>query len=116
MTGRFGITKKRDARMTNKPSIVSTEEVNKIVEELADLERVDKRLKKRREELKHQLHNYMTENEILINYETGEEFVSWAYSKPRKTFDTKKLEFELPDIYKKYCTIGDPVRTLRIIK
>lgn len=99
-----------------KTSIVSTPEVNKIVENLIKIKKTIKDYKRLEDKVTQDLYNYMTEHDVLINCETGEEYVNWSYSKPYMRFDSKRFEFEQPDIYKNYCKMTEPVRTLRIAK
>jgi hypothetical protein len=99
-----------------KTTIVSTEEVNKIVEGLQEVKRSMTALKKQEEALKQKLYNYMGEHDVMVNCETGEEFVHWTYSEGYMKFDQKKFEEDKPKIYKQYLFKTEPVRTLRISK
>ena len=97
-------------------TIVSNDETNKIVEELLSIKKALLALKKQEEQLKQKLYNYMNEHDVMINYETGEEFVKWTYSEGYMKFDSKTFSKKNPKIYAKYCSMTDPVRTLRIAK
>ena len=101
---------------TEKTMIVSTSEANKIVDDLLELKRHAKELKRKEDALKQKLYNYMGEHDIMVNCETGEEFVSWTYSEGYMKFDSKKFADDKPKIYEKYCKMTDGVRTLRISK
>lgn len=99
-----------------KSTIVSNEDVNEIVEDLKALKSQIKALKKLEEKCTQQLYNYMREHDVMINYETGEEFVNWSYSSGYLKFDSKRFADDRPKMYEKYCKMTDPVRTLRLAK
>jgi len=99
-----------------KQKIVSNDEVNQVVQQLRDLAVQEKALAKSKELLKQQLYNFMNENDVLIDYETGEEIVSWSYSEGYMKFDAKKFMEDKPKIYKQYLFKTEPVRTLRVTK
>jgi hypothetical protein len=99
-----------------KTSIISTLEANAVVEEIKAVKKQLANLKKQEEKLKQKLYNYMGEHDVMVNFETGEEFVNWAYSDGYMKFDAKKFAADKPKIYDKYCTMTEPVRTLRLAK
>lgn len=97
-----------------KTTIVSNEQTNRIVAALKELKRTKASLAKQEEKLKQELYNYMNENEVLVDPETGEEVIHWSYSDGYLKFDVKKFEQDKPKIYKQYLIMTDPVRTLRV--
>ena len=99
-----------------KTTIVSNNEANQVVESLVSIKSQIKALQKQEELYKQKLYNYMGEHDILINNETGEEFVHWEYSNGYMKFDSKKFMADKPKIYEKYCVMTEPVRVLRIVK
>lgn len=99
-----------------KTTIVSTVDANTIVEQLVEVKKIIKSYQKKEEELKQKLYNYMGEHDVMINCETGEEFVNWSYSEGYMKFDAKKFAADKPRIYAKYCSMTDGVRTLRLAK
>jgi hypothetical protein len=108
----------RDNIMKNKTlsKIISTDEANKIVQQIKDIKSTIKDFERKQEALTQDLYGFMGEHDVLINHETGQEFVTWTYSKGAKRFDSKKLAFEQPNLYEAYCYIGEPIRTLRLVK
>lgn len=99
-----------------KSTIVSNHDVNHIVGELQKLKKQMSALKAIEERLKQDLYNYMGEHDVMINCETGEEFVNWSYSEGYMKFDSKKFMEDKPKIYKQYLFKTEPVRTLRLAK
>lgn len=99
-----------------KSTIVSNHDVNHIVGELQKLKKQLLALKAIEERLKQDLYNYMGEHDVMINCETGEEFVNWSYSEGYMKFDSKKFMEDKPKIYKQYLFKTEPVRTLRLAK
>lgn len=97
-------------------TIVSDDNVLHIVEELRDVKVKMKSLKKAEEKLKQKLYNFMGEHDVLINHQTGQEYVSWTYSEGFPKFDVKKFMADKPKVYAKYTFMTDPVRTLRMAK
>jgi len=107
------MTKRKNIMTT---TIVSNEDTNKIIEELKGVKEFIKKAQKQEELLKQRLYNFMGENEVLIDPETGEESVKWTYSEGFMKFDSKKFQQEKPSVYNKYLFKTEPVRTLRITK
>lgn len=99
-----------------KTTIVSDDEAVKTVECYQEVKRNIKMLEKQKEKLEQQLYNFMGEHDVMINHETGEEFVNWSYSKGYQRFDAKKFMVDKPKVYKQYLFMTDPVRTLRVVK
>lgn len=101
-------------RKNMKTTIVSNEQTNKIVEALREVKKAKAVLAKQEEKLKQELYNYMNENDVLVDPDTGEEIVHWSYSEGYLKFDVKKFELEKPKVYKQFLFMTEPVRTLRI--
>lgn len=99
-----------------KTTIVSNEESRKIVEQLQEVKKEAAKLKKEEEKLKQKLYNFMGEHDVMIDHETGEEFVNWSYSDGYEKFDVKKFMADKPNVYKQYVFMTEPVRTLRVTK
>lgn|SRR5512135_1083921 len=101
---------------TQKTKIVSNSEVNAIVEAIRLVKKEKKECERREKALVQKLYNFMNEHDVLIDYETGQETVNWSYSSGYMKFDAKKFAEDRPKMYERYCTMTDPVRTLRIAK
>jgi len=99
-----------------KSTIISNHDANQTVEELVKLKKQISALKAMEERLKQDLYNFMGEHDVMINCETGEEFVNWSYSEGYMKFDSKKFMKDKPKIYKQYLFKTEPVRTLRLSK
>lgn len=97
--------------------LVTTLEINALIEDIKHAREFAAAAKKREAELTQKLYNFMGENESLVNGETGQEdFVTWKYSKPRTIFNSALFQQEHRSLYEHYLKEGDPVRTLRFAK
>lgn len=99
-----------------KTTIVSDDSALSIVAEMQQIKAQIKALQRQEEVLKQKLYNFMGENEVMINHETGEEFVNWAYSEGFLKFDAKRFMEDKPKLYKQYLYKTEPVRVLRLAK
>ncbi len=95
-------------------SIVTNKEINDVIERLKEAKAREKEVEKEIDKLKQELYNYVNEHEVLIDYETGEEVVTWKYGDAPERFDVKKLKEKHYEIFKQFTYLGDPIRTLRI--
>lgn len=102
--------------MTEKSKIPSNGDALEIVKNLQEVKRSISILEKQKERITQQLYNFMGENEVMFDHETGEEIVNWSYSKGAIRFDAKRFELERPKLYKEYLKAGEPVRVLRVVK
>lgn len=100
--------------MSTNTTIVSDEDTLHIVDALQDVKKAIKDLEKKKATLEQKLYNYMGEHDVMINPDTGEEFVTWKYTAGYLKFDSKKFELEKPLVYKRYLVMTEPQRRLLI--
>jgi len=93
--------------------ILTTEEINKVVDELKEIKAKLSKMEAKEKRLVQALHNHMLDNEILCTKD-GEELATWKYAKPTVFFDAKKLEREKPDVYVNYMGVREGSRRLLI--
>ncbi len=72
-----------------------------------------KSLKAEQEIAKQRIQERMGDNEVGM---TANYTVRWKSTKPRSSFDSKRLLAEQPDIYQHYVTAGAPTRRFTIKK
>lgn len=70
-------------------------------------------LNKKNKILEEDIKSYMKDNDTLVN-DSGIILVTWKNQSPRITFDHKRLQAEMPDIYDKYKQKTDSIRVFRI--
>lgn len=91
----------------------ATAEIEDAVYQLARLKNQIKELEKTEQRLKDEIGVYMGEHERLVDC-NGQSLVDWRMSKPVKSFDSKRLLADNPELYNKYITMREPRRTFRL--
>lgn len=99
-----------------KTSIESNELMKLILEDLKEVKRRKKIFEKEEKRLQQALYNHMGEHDLLVDPETGEELCTWSYARGYEKLDSEKLKEEMPQLYRQYVFMTEPVRRLEIKK
>jgi predicted phage-related endonuclease len=94
-------------------NIMATQETHEIAEKLYWIKDAIAKAKDQQAVLEMAIKGEMQEAATLIS-EDGEILATWKSSKPRATFNSKKLKAECPEIYEQFLEIGKPARTFRL--
>lgn len=79
-----------------------------VINELKKFQKIIKENKEHEETLKGQLIIALGDKADTLIDASGTTLLTYKLTNGRKTFDSKSLEKEMPDIYKKYLKIGEP--------
>lgn len=83
-------------------SMLATQEVMQVVEELQDISQEEKALKARKEDLKAQIQMTMRDCEAVL-YD-GKPVITWKAARASQKFDAKRFKAENQDLYNDYIT------------
>ncbi|GKS62492.1 hypothetical protein YTPLAS21_19500 [Candidatus Nitrosocosmicus sp.] len=97
---------------TKSSPIQATHEIIDSLYKMKDIDIQIKELEATKQLHKDKVARFMCQHDTLLNL-TGEPVATWKNSKPVKQFNKDKLELEHPDIFAKYASFRNPVRTFR---
>lgn len=90
---------------------VDLDDLKRPLDRYFEIDDLKKELEQEQKEIKQQIQIRMDDAEVAI---IGDHKITWKEQNGRTTIDAKKLEADLPEIYRKYAKTGKPTRVFRV--
>ena len=90
---------------------VDLDDLKRPLDRYFEIDELKKELEQEQKEIKQQIQIRMDDAEVAT---IGDHKITWKEQKGRTTIDAKKLEADLPEIYRKYAKTGKPTRVFRV--
>lgn len=94
--------------------IASTEEIERILRNIAEIRGELVRLKDVEKQMQDQLYLMVGENEMVVDPHTGLELATWKYTKDSYQFDAPRFKEEQKSLYNEYLKPKAGHRVLKV--